>query len=53
MDATQEVEQEEQSSTQAPSPTFIGRSALLDSVKQHLLKGQHVRLDGGRGTGKR
>ena len=52
MEASLEVEQEEQPSTQALAPTFIGRSALLDSIKQHLLKGQHVCLHGDRGIGK-
>lgn len=52
MDATQEPEPKEHPSTQAPSPTFIGRTPILDTVKQHLLKGQHVCLYGDRGIGK-
>jgi hypothetical protein len=34
-----------------PHP-FIGREALLDEIKRHLLKGQHVALYGDRGIGK-
>jgi hypothetical protein len=52
MQATQEVEQEEQPSTKNSAPAFIGRSDILDTVKQHLLKGQHVCLYGDRGIGK-
>jgi energy-coupling factor transporter ATP-binding protein EcfA2 len=52
MEAIQEVEQEESPSTQAPSTTFVGREEILDTIKLHLLKGQHVCLNGDRGIGK-
>jgi ABC-type transporter Mla maintaining outer membrane lipid asymmetry ATPase subunit MlaF len=48
----QDIQQEGQSSTQARMISFIGRAPILDSVKQHLLKGQHVCLYGDRGIGK-
>jgi hypothetical protein len=38
-----------QSST---STAFVGRSEILDTIKRHLLKGQHVCLNGDRGIGK-
>jgi len=52
MEATPEVDQEEQASTQTTATAFVGRSDILDTVKQHLLKGQHVCLYGDRGIGK-
>jgi MoxR-like ATPase len=52
METAQELEQEERLSSQVASPAFIGRSDILDTVKQHLLKGQHVCLYGDRGIGK-
>jgi energy-coupling factor transporter ATP-binding protein EcfA2 len=52
METAQEPEQEEQSSAQAPPASFVGREEILDTVKRHLLKGQHVCLYGDRGIGK-
>jgi hypothetical protein len=52
METIQEIEQEGHSSTQAPVTAFVGREDILDTVKQHLLKGQHVCLYGDRGIGK-
>lgn len=52
MDASSDVEHDEHSSSQAATPTFVGRGEILDTVKQHLLKGQHVCLYGDRGIGK-
>jgi hypothetical protein len=52
METAQDVEREETLSTQAPPTAFVGRSEILDTVKQHLLKGQHVCLYGDRGIGK-
>ncbi len=48
----QEAEQEERPSTQAPPIAFVGREEVLDTIKRHLLKGQHVCLYGDRGIGK-
>jgi energy-coupling factor transporter ATP-binding protein EcfA2 len=52
MDNAQEVEREAGSTRQSIVPTFIGRAPILDTIKQHLLKGQHVCLYGDRGIGK-
>jgi energy-coupling factor transporter ATP-binding protein EcfA2 len=52
MDTAQETEQEGSASTQAPSAVFVGREDILDTVKRHVLKGQHVCLTGDRGIGK-
>ena len=48
----QDTEREERSSTQAPPTTFVGREEILDTIKRHLLKGQHVCINGDRGIGK-
>lgn len=50
--AFQNVEREEPLANQIITTTFIGRSSILDTAKQHLLKGQHVCLYGDRGIGK-
>lgn len=52
METTQDTEQEERSSTQAPPAAFVGREEIVDDIKRHLLKGQHVCLSGDRGIGK-
>jgi len=45
-------EREETSSTHARPTPFVGRAEILATVKEHLLKGQHVCLYGDRGIGK-
>lgn len=45
-------EREDTSSTHPRSAPFVGREEILASVKEHLLKGQHVCLYGDRGIGK-
>ena len=52
METAQETEQEERPSTQARSTAFVGREEILDTIKRHLLKGQHVCINGDRGIGK-
>src|SRR6266511_595382 len=52
METAQETEQEERPSTQALFTAFVGREEILDTIKRHLLKGQHVCLYGDRGIGK-
>jgi len=52
MDIAQKIELEGQSSAREKMTVFIGRVEILDTVKQHLLKGQHVCLYGDRGIGK-
>lgn len=51
MEATPEVEQKERLSEQAFISVFVGRLDILDTVKQHLLKGQYVCRYGDRGVG--
>lgn len=45
-------EREDTSSAHTRPVPFVGRGEILDTVKQHLLKGQHVCLYGDRGIGK-
>jgi MoxR-like ATPase len=53
MEATeQDTDQEEHSSTQPPTPTFVGREEIVASLQRLLLKGQHACLTGDRGIGK-
>lgn len=52
METAQETEQEESASIQTPPSVFVGREDILDTIKRHLLKGQHVCLNGDRGIGK-
>jgi MoxR-like ATPase len=52
METTPEFDPEEEPSTNVSPTTFIGRAPILDTIKQHLLKGQHVCLYGDRGIGK-
>ncbi len=51
METAQETDREDKPPTQAPSTAFVGREEILDAVKHHLLKGQHVYLYGDRGIG--
>ncbi len=48
----QDDDREDTSSTPTRPASFVGRVEILDTVKQHLLKGQHVCLYGDRGIGK-
>jgi hypothetical protein len=52
METEEAREQEEPTSLQTPSPTFVGREEIFASLQHHLLKGQHVALFGDRGIGK-
>jgi MoxR-like ATPase len=52
MDTAQDTEQHSTSSSHVPLPTFVGRVEILDTIKQHVLKGQHVCVEGDRGIGK-
>lgn len=53
MEITQDVEREERiPADKTPSVAFVGREEILDTIKRHLLKGQHVCLYGDRGIGK-
>ncbi|MSQ48540.1 MAG: ATP-binding protein [Deltaproteobacteria bacterium] len=52
METTQDTEQEETTSPHAPFTAFVGREEIVDDIKRHLLKGQHVCLSGDRGIGK-
>lgn len=52
METEQDAEMEETLSAQVPSTAFVGREEILDTIKRHLLKGQHVCLVGDRGIGK-
>jgi hypothetical protein len=45
----QEAEREERPSTQSLPTSFVGREEILDTIKRHLLKGQHVCLYGDHG----
>lgn len=47
-----EAEQENLLTSQISVTSFVGRDEILDTVQQHLLKGQHVCLYGDRGIGK-
>lgn len=48
----QDTKREGRSFSQSSPTAFVGREDILDTVKEHLLKGQHVCLYGDRGIGK-
>lgn len=52
METEQDVEREETRSPHSPFSAFVGRDDILDTIRRHLLKGQHVCLVGDRGIGK-
>jgi hypothetical protein len=52
METEEARDPEETTSPQALPTAFVGREEILDTIKRHLLKGQHVCLYGDRGIGK-
>lgn len=52
MEVEEGFEQGAASSTVGAPSVFVGREDIVDDIKRHLLKGQHVCLVGDRGIGK-
>ena len=52
MEGEEGFEQGAASSTVGAPSVFVGREDIVDDIKRHLLKGQHVCLVGDRGIGK-